>query len=75
MHMGVFSITITQILQVTKKERSLKKVVDTLQQNLVDDLGWWQEQADLILVQVWIQIRPIIELPNKLFSLVQVCTL
>ena len=35
------------------------KVVDELWQNEVDELVRWQEQADSILVQVRIQIRPI----------------
>ena len=36
-----------------------QKFVDRLWQNLVDELIWWQEQANSILVQVLIQIRPI----------------
>ena len=38
----------------------LKKVMGRLWQKLVDELGRWQEQADSILVQVWILIRPLI---------------
>ena len=34
-------------------------VMDGLWQNLVDEFGRWQEQADSILVQIWMQIRPI----------------
>ena len=40
------------------------KVLDDLQQNNVDELVRWQEQADSILVKVRIQIRPLSGIQN-----------
>ena len=37
---------------------SQQKVVNGLWQNLVDELGMWQEQADSTLVKIRMQIRP-----------------
>ena len=41
-----------------------QKVMDGFGQNLLDELVRWQEQADEILVQVRIQIRPISGIQN-----------
>ena len=39
-----------------------QKLVDALWQNLVNELGWWQEQADSILVTVRMRISPFSEI-------------
>ena len=54
---------------------SSRKVVDDLWQNVVGELVRWQEQANSVLVRVWIQIRPMSGTKFKLFSLVEVCNL
>jgi len=53
-----------------------QKVLDGFGQNMVDELDRWREQADEILGQVRIQIRPISGKQNlNLFSVAEVCAL
>ena len=46
------------------EKKKLIKVVDGFPQNLVDEFVWLEEQADYILVQVRIPIRPISMMQN-----------
>jgi len=56
--------TIERWGQKIKHSMMFQKVVDRLWQNLMDELDRWQEQADSILVQIRMQIRPMSELQN-----------